>query len=71
MTTDNVQTKEGLQNTVRELVQEAVSAEMKRFQEAAAANKQSRKTSEGTELRDLRQTGGLVVVAGRLSWEPG
>ena len=42
----SLEAEEGLQNTVKELVKEALSTEMQRFQEAAAAG-----TSKQTQTK--------------------
>ena len=49
MSSENVPTDENLQNTVKELVQQALSSEMQRFQEAAAAIKQTQSSPKAAE----------------------
>ena len=64
------ETKEGLQSTVKELVKEALSAEMQQFQEATATNKQTQSTSktpESTYIHNL-DTMGLDISKQTLPW---
>ena len=64
------ETEEGLQSSVKELVKEALLAEMQRFQKAAAANKQTQSMSnkpEGTYIHNL-DTMGFDISRQTLPW---
>ena len=56
----SLEAEEGLQNTVKELVKEALSTEMQRFQEAAGTSKQTQtksKPPEGIFIHNSDTTG--------------